>query len=370
MNQQYSTKGSYVTGGEFTRDTNYIQDRILAADTDLSQAHGDAGSPIGHPGAPLGEGAQVWPVEAGRYRLVAARACPWANRTLIVRRLLGLEDAMSVGLPGPTHDSRSWTFDLDPDGRDPVLGSERIQENYFKRFADYPRGITVPAIVDIPSGAVVTNDYPQITWDFSTQWKAFHREGAPNLVPADQLEQMLPLIKRIFTEVNNGVYRAGFAGSQQAYDDAFDRLFTALDYLEDRLATRRYLMGDHITEADVRLFTTLVRFDPVYHGHFKTNRNRLTDMPNLWGYARDLFQTPGFGDTVDFEQIKAHYYVVHEDINPTGIIPQGPLLDGWLESHGRETLADGPQFLDGTAPGPVRPAEQVQAGHNPLYPKA
>ena len=368
MNQQYSTKGSYITGGEFNRDTNYIQDRILAADTDLSQARRPAGSSIGHPDAPLADGAQAWPLEAGRYRLVAARACPWANRTLIVRRLLGLEDALSVGLPGPTHDSRSWSFDLDPEGRDPVLGTQRLQENYFKRFADYPRGITVPAIVDIPTGAVVTNDYPQITWDFSTQWKALQREGAPNLVPADQLEEMLPLIKTIFTEVNNGVYRAGFAGSQQAYNDAYDRLFHALDDLEERLAARRYLMGDHITEVDVRLFTTLVRFDPVYHGHFKTNRNRLTDMPNLWGYARDLFQTPGFGDTVDFEQIKAHYYVVHEDINPTQVIPKGPLLDGWLEAHGREALADGPQFLDGTAPDPVRSEERIEAGHNPLYP--
>lgn len=367
MTQQYSTKGSYVTGGEFTRDTNYIQDRILAAGTDLSKAQGAKSSSIGHPDAPLGESALTWPVEARRYHLVAARACPWANRTLIVRRLLGLEDALSVGLPGPTHDSRSWTFDLDPDGRDPVLGTERVQENYFKRFADYPRGITVPAIVDIRSGAVVTNDYPQITWDLSTQWKEFHREGAPNLIPSDQLDEMLPLIKKIFTEVNNGVYRAGFAGGQDAYNDAFDRLFTALDYLEERLATRRYLMGDHITEADVRLFTTLVRFDPVYHGHFKTNRNLLSDMPNLWGYARDLFQTPGFGDTVDFEQIKAHYYVVHEDINPTQVIPKGPKLEGWLEAHGRESLADGPQFLDGTAPGPVRESERVQAGHNPLY---
>lgn len=368
MSEQYSTKGSYVTGGEFTRDTNYIQDRILDPNTNLDHAQGPAGSSIGHPDAPLAEDAQAWPVEAGRYRLVAARACPWANRTLIVRRLLGLEAAISIGLPGPTHDSRSWSFDLDPDGRDPVLSTERLQENYFKRFADYPRGITVPAIVDIPSGAVVTNDYPQITWDFSTQWKAFQREDAPNLVPADQLDEMLPLIKRIFTEVNNGVYRAGFAGNQQAYDDAYDRLFTALDDLEDCLATRRYLMGDYITEADVRLFTTLARFDPVYHGHFKCNRNQLADMENLWGYARDLFQTPGFGDTVDFEQIKAHYYVVHEDINPTGIIPKGPDLSGWLEPHGRERLADGPQFLDGTAPQEVRPEERVAAGHNPLYP--
>lgn len=368
MGSEFSTKGAYVTGQEFNRDTNYIQDRIVADPQNLDFVPSAEPAKIGHPFAPVQNGAQLWPVEAGRYRLVAARACPWANRTLIVRRLLGLEDAISVGLPGPTHDVRSWTFDLDEGGKDPVLGTERLQENYFKRFADYPRGITVPAIVEIASGAVITNDYPQITWDFSTQWKQFHREGAPDLVQADTLEESLPLIKRIFTEVNNGVYRAGFAGSQQAYDDAYDRLFATLDYLEDRLATRRFLMGDHISEADVRLFTTLVRFDPVYHGHFKANRNKLIDMPNLWGYARDLFQTPGFGDTIDFDQIKKHYYVVHEDINPTQIVPKGPDLGNWLEAPQREHLAEDGPFLNGTAPAEVRAEERVADGHNPLYP--
>ena len=145
-------------------------------------------------------------------------------------------------------------------------------------------------------------------------------------------------MKRVFTEVNNGVYRCGFAGSQEAYDDAYDRLWAAMDWLEERLADRRYLMGDAITEADVRLFTTLARFDPVYHGHFKCNRNKLTEMANLWGYARDLYQTPGFGENTDFEQIKAHYYVVHTDINPSGIVPKGPEPEVWLTPHGRERL--------------------------------
>ncbi|MBP3035361.1 glutathione S-transferase C-terminal domain-containing protein [Arthrobacter sp. zg-ZUI100] len=335
----FSTRGAYVTGGtEFTRDTNYIETRITR------------------------DGRDGYPVEPGRYRLIAARACPWANRAIIVRRLLGLEDAISLGTPGPTHDSRSWTFDLDPDGRDPVLGIERLQEAFFRRDPGYSRGITVPAIVDIPSGAVVTNNFPQITEDFSTEWTQFHREGAPDLLPAEHLEELRAVNKRIFTEVNNGVYRCGFAGSQDAYDAAYDRLWTAMDWLEDRLSRQRYLVGDTITEADVRLFTTLVRFDPVYHGHFKCNRNKLTEMPNLWGYARDLFQTPGFGDTVDFEQIKAHYYVVHEDINPTGIIPKGPDVSGWLSAHGREELGGTP-FGTGTAPGPVRAGEEVEPGH-------
>ena len=335
----HSTKGSYVTGGtEYTRDTNYIETRITR------------------------DGRDGYPVEAGRYRLIAARACPWANRTIIVRRLLGLEDAISLGLPGPTHDARSWTFDLDPDGKDPVLGIERLQEAFFRRVPGYTRGITVPAVVDVPTGAVVTNNFPQITLDFSTEWKDFHREGAPDLLPAEHLEEIEAVNKRVFTEVNNGVYRCGFAGSQQAYDAAYDRLWTAMDWLEERLSKQRYLVGDTITEADVRLFTTLVRFDPVYHGHFKCNRNKLTEMPALWGYARDLFQTPGFGDTVDFEQIKAHYYVVHEDINPTGIIPKGPDLSNWLSEHGREQLGGRP-FGNGTPPGPVRESERVAAGH-------
>ena len=365
---EFSTRGAYVTdGAEFDRDTNYIEDRIVADPEAVERLPAPPASKVGSLGYGLSEGARAWPVEPGRYRLIAANACPWANRTVIVRRLLGLEDAISLGRPGPVHDVRSWTFDLDPGHRDPVLGTERLQENYFKRFPGYPRGITVPAIVDIASGAVVTNDYPQITLDFSTEWREFHREGAPNLLPKGELEEMWPILDRVFTEVNNGVYRCGFAGSQEAYDAAYARLWAALDWLEDRLATRRFLLGGAITEADVRLFTTLARFDPVYHGHFKANRNRLVEMPNLWGYARDLFQTPGFGDTIDFVQIKQHYYITHEDINPTRIVPDGPELGDWLDPHDRDRLGGSP-FGDGTPPGPVREAERIAAGHNPLYP--
>ena len=327
----HDTPGVYVDKGkDFNRDMRYITTRITV------------------------EGEDGYEVEPNRYRLIAAQACPWANRAIIVRRLLGLEDVISMGLAGPVHDPRSWTFDLDPNGVDPVLGIERLQEAYFKRQADYPRGITVPAMVDERDGAVVTNDFDQITRDFASQWKEFHREGAPNLWPEEHAEEMESVMKRVFTEVNNGVYRCGFAGSQESYDAAYDRLWTAIDWLEERLADRRYLMGDTITEADVRLFTTLVRFDAVYHGHFKANRQKLSEMPVLWAYARDLYQTPGFGETVDFEQIKAHYYVVHKDINPTQIIPKGPSEDVWLTQHGRESLGGRP-FGDGTAPDPKRP---------------
>ena len=208
----------------------------------------------------------------GRYRLVVARACPWANRSTIVRRLLGLEPVLSMGICGPTHDERSWTFDLDPGGRDPVLGYERLQEAFLARDPEYSRGITVPAMVDVPTKAVVTNDFAQITLDLSTEWTAYHRDGAPDLYPEHLRDEMDEVMQRVYTEVNNGVYRCGFAGSQRAYDKAYARLFTALDWLSERLADRRYLMGDTITEADVRLFTTLARFDAVYHGHFKANR--------------------------------------------------------------------------------------------------
>ena len=330
LNSEFSTKGAYTTGAEYTRDTNYIETRITRG------------------------GEDGYPVEAGRYRLVVSRACPWAHRSTIVRRLLGLEDAISIGVTGPTHDVRSWTFDLDEGGVDPVLGIERLQEAYFKRTPNYPRGITVPAMVDVPTGAVVTNNFPQITLDFSTEWTQFHRDGAPDLYPEALREEMAVVNKRIFTEVNNGVYRCGFAGSQESYDAAYERLFIALDWLEERLAKQRYLMGDSITEADVRLFTTLVRFDAVYHGHFKCNRNKLIEMPVLWAYARDLFQTPGFGDTVNFEQIKAHYYIVHTDLNPTQIVPLGPDTSGWTTAHGRESLGGSP-FGNGSAP--TRPVD-------------
>jgi glutathionyl-hydroquinone reductase len=322
----YSTKGK-----PFERDMSYIPDRVLAGETSADPL--DDRFPSGSKDSP--RDVEVWKAEPGRYRLVAARACPWAHRSIIVRNLLGLEDVISWGAPGPVHDARSWTFDLDPGGVDPVLGIERLQEAYFAREADYPRGITVPAIVEVESGKVVTNDFPQITHDLFFEWREHHRPDAPDLWPADLREEMEAVMKRVFTEVNNGVYRCGFAGSQEAYDEAYERLWTTLDWLEERLADRRYLMGGTITEADVRLFTTLARFDAVYHGHFKCNRSKLTEMPNLWGYARDLFQTPGFGDEVDFDQIKQHYYVVQQDINPHQIVPTGPDVSGWLTPHGR-----------------------------------
>ncbi|GAB3446882.1 glutathione S-transferase family protein [Actinophytocola sediminis] len=293
------------TAGEFVRQANRFTDRITA------------------------DGSSGGRAEPGRYRLVVSLACPWAHRSIIVRRLLGLEDAISLAVVDPIRDERGWRFTLDDGGRDPVLGIEYLSEAYRRTDPEFTGRVTVPSIVDIKTGEVVSNDYPRISLDLSTEWRAFHRPGAPDLYPVERRAEIDAVLEPIFRNVNNGVYRCGFASSQQAYDEAFAALFAELDRLSERLASRRYLLGDAITEADVRLFTTLVRFDAVYHGHFKCNRHKLTELPVLWAYARDLYQTPGFGDTVDFDQIKRHYYGTHDAINPTRIVPQGPDLSGW-----------------------------------------
>ena len=334
---------SYIESDGYERDTRYLSTRITA------------------------DGRDGFPVEPGRYRLVVSRACPWANRSIIVRRLLGLEEALPMGVAGPTHDERSWTFDLDPGGRDPVLGIERLREAYLARDPGYDRGITVPAIVEVETGQVVTNDYAQITLDLSTEWREHHRDGAPDLYPEAHRDEIDEVMDLVYHDVNNGVYRCGFAGNQDSYEKAYRRLFDRLDWLSERLEGRRYLVGDTITEADVRLFTTLARFDAVYHTHFKCNRQKLSEMPVLWAYARDLFQTPGFGDTIDFDHVKRHYYEVHRDVNPTGIVPVGPDLANWSTDPGRSHLGGRP-FGDGSPPGPPSEAERVAPEHNPLPP--
>ncbi|MGW1543842.1 glutathione S-transferase family protein [Streptomyces sp. NPDC002309] len=318
----------------FRRSTSHFADRITA------------------------DGKEGWPVEAGRYRLVINRACPWANRAAISRRLLGLESALSLAVTDPIQDDRSWRFTLDPEGRDPVLGIRFLSEAYDRRETGYPGGVSVPAVVDVPTGRLVTNDYQQITLDFATEWTALHREGAPDLYPQSRRDEMDEVMAGVYQDVNNGVYRAGFASSQGEYEAACTDVFRRLEVLTPRLARQRYLVGDTITEADIRLFTTLVRFDAVYHGHFKCNRWKLTENQVLWAYARDLFQTPGFGDTVDFDHIKRHYYEVHTGVNPTRIVPLGPDLAGWRAQHHREELGGRP-FGDGTPPGPVRPGEEI-----------
>jgi glutathionyl-hydroquinone reductase len=310
-----------AAGGEFVRQPNRFTGRV-ARDSSSQPGEGP-------------DAENRWPVEAGRYRLVVSLACPWAHRSVIVRRLLGLEDAISLAVADPIRDERGWRFTLDDGDRDPVLGIGFLSEVYRATDPEFEGRVTVPALIDTRTGTVVTNDYPQISLDLSTEWVDHHAPGAPELYPEELRAEMDPLMDAVYQNVNNGVYRCGFATSQEAYERSYDALFAQLDELEQRLAGRRYLMGDAITEADVRLFTTLVRFDAVYHNHFKCNRQKLTEFINLWAYARDLYQTPGFGDTVDFDHIKRHYYLTHDKINPTGIVPKGPDPLRWLTPHAR-----------------------------------
>ena len=324
--------------GEFVRDTKYLNGRITADGRD-----------------------ETLPAEAGRYRLVVARACPWANRTMIVRRLLGLEDALSMGICGPEHDWRSWTFDLDPGEVDPVLRIHWLREAFENAVPGYDRGVTVPAIVEVAAGAVVTADYRQITLDLEREWTAFHRPGRPSCTRTSSRTRSRRSAPGSTRTSTTACTSAGSPARRRPTSSPQPRLFARLDPLSERLAAPPYLAGDTITEADVRLWPTLVRFNAVYHGHFKCNRNKITEMPVLWAYARDLYQTPGFGDTIDFQQTKEHYYKVHTGLNPSQIVPAGPDLSGWLTPHHREELGGRP-FGDGTPPGPPPPAERVTDG--------
>jgi putative glutathione S-transferase len=328
-----NTQAYADTSGSFKRRGPRFTDRIVAS--------------------PSGPG--QWPAEPGRYRLAASLACPWAHRSIIVRRLMGLEDALSLGIVDPLQDDRSWRFTLDDGGVDPVLGIRYLEEAYLARDPQdgIENGVSVPAIVEVASGQLVTNDYPNITVDLGREWAAFQRPGAPELYPDALRDEIDAVNEGVFHDVNNGVYKAGFATSQSRYEEAYTALFARLDELDARLENRRYLVGDHITEADIRLFTTLARFDAVYHGHFKCNRAKLAEFGALWAYARDLYQTPGFGDTVDFDHIKRHYYMVQTTINPTQIVPLGPDPSAWLRPHHREELGGSPFGPDGTPPSPL-----------------
>lgn len=285
------------------------------------------------------DGSSGFPAEAGRYQLYASLACPWAQRSLIVRELLGLQDAIGLTIVDPIRDERGWRFTLSPGDRDPVTGHAFLSELYHATDPSYDGRVTVPCLWDRETGRMVTNDFPAITPTLETEFAGFHRPGAPELYPAELRDEIESVSAPIYEHVNNGVYRAGFATTQGAYEEAFDAVFAQLDALEERLAGQRFLVGSRLTEADVRLYTTLARFDAVYHSHFKCNLRRLVDSPNLWGYARDLFQCPAFRATTDFDHIKRHYYETHGHINPTRIVPKGPSMD-WDSPHGRDGLPD------------------------------
>jgi putative glutathione S-transferase len=268
--------------------------------------------------------------EPGRYHLYVSLACPWASRAVIVRRLKHLEDALPMTVVDPVRDERGWRFLAD--APDPVRGFRFLSEAYELTEPGFDDRVTVPVLFDTVEGRIVNNE----SADIVRMLNAWSDDG-PDLVPEALREEIDAVNERVYDNLNNGVYRAGFATTQEAYEKAFDAVFDTLDWLEARLATGRYLLGGQITEADWRLFVTLVRFDAVYVGHFKCNLRRIADYPNLSGYLRELYQRDGIAETVDFDHIKRHYYGTHPQINPTGIVPKGPELD-LLAPHGRDAL--------------------------------
>ena len=284
------------------------------------------GTADGAPG-PTGEGG--FAAEPGRYHLIVSLACPWAHRTLIARVLKGLEDAISVSVVSPYMREEGWVFRAAAEGgvsgatADPLIGAKRLYEIYRHARPDYSGRVTVPVLWDRRRETVVSNESAEILRMLNG---AFAGTG-PELYPEDLRAEIDAVNARVYDRVNNGVYKAGFATRQEAYEEAFAALFAELDALEDRLDRQRYLCGDRLTEADIRLFTTLVRFDAVYVGHFKCNRRRVADYPNLSNYLRDLYALPGVAATVNLDHVKRHYYGSHPTLNPTGIVPLGPALD-------------------------------------------
>lgn len=282
-------------------------------------------------------GTTDFPAEAGRYVLFVSYACPWAHRTIITRMLKRLEDVIPMAVVNPYRDERGWGFG-DPVGSeaDPFEGFRFLTEAYRMSDPDFEGRVTVPVMWDTQTKRIVCNESSLVMRMLDKAFDEF-TDVRLDLRPPDLAVAIDELEERIYEAINNGVYRCGFAKSQEAYDEAIGPLFAMLDELDERLATQRYLFGAHPTEADWRLFTTLIRFDPVYVGHFKTNLRRIADYPHLGAYLRDLYQHPGIADTVKVDQIKVHYYTTHLGLNPSGIIPAGPVLD-WDAPHGRAAL--------------------------------
>ena len=282
------------------------------------------------------DGSTPFPATPGRYHLYVSLACPWASRTVIVRKLQGLEDAIGMTVVDPIRDERGWAFRDGPGySHDPVNGFKFLSEAYAASDSKFDGRVTVPVLWDKETRRIVNNSEDDICRMFND---AFGDRAKIDLFPADLEPNHATLSASIYEKVNNGVYNAGFASQQAPYEKACRALFAALDELEARLATQRYLFGARIVEADWRLFCTLVRFDAVYHGHFKCNVRRILDYPNLQGYLCDLYQQPGIAETVNFDHIKRHYYFTHDDINPTRIVPIGPALDLTV-AHGRAALS-------------------------------
>ena len=304
--QWYSTK---ETGGKFVRMDAGFRNWITA--------DGSAG--------PTGDGG--YKAEAGRYHLYISHACPWANRTAIFRNLKGLQDAIDVSVVHHFMGSDGWTFEKEEgaDG-DTLQGFPFMRDVYTAAKPDYSGRVTVPVLWDKETSTIVSNESSEIIRMFNSAFDAI-ADTSHDYYPEALRPQIDEINERVYHTLNNGVYKCGFATTQEAYEEAFGPLFDTLDWLEDILSKNRYLVGDVVTEADWRLFTTLVRFDPVYVGHFKCNKKRIRDYENLWNYTLELYQWPGVAETVNHRHIKAHYYASHETINPTRIVPKGPEID-------------------------------------------
>ncbi|MGH7897528.1 MAG: glutathione S-transferase family protein [Candidatus Binatia bacterium] len=307
----YDTKR---TGGRFLREPTKFHDRVSA------------------------DGSSGFPAQAGRYHLYVSLACPWACRTLVFRRLKRLDDVISVSVVDPEMGDEGWVFSDGPGCiPDTVNGFSRLHQVYTAAKPDYTGRVTVPVLWDKTRRTIVNNESADIIRMLNSEFDAFG-DSAVDFYPAESRSEIDAVNARVYENVNNGVYRTGFATTQEAYGEAWRTLFDELDLLEDRLSRRRYLCGECITEADWRLFTTLVRFDAVYYSHFKCNRQRLVDYPNLWGFTRELYQVPGVAETVNLDHIKRHYYRSHVSINPTRIVPLGPTID-LTTPHDRERFS-------------------------------
>ena len=314
--QWYDTE---ATGGEFVREDAQFRDWIVP------------------PGAAAPAGCRAWPVQAGRYHLYVSLACPWAHRTLIYRELKGLADLIGVSVVSPLMLEQGWTFDRASGSTgDPLYDSEFMHQIYTRCNPDYSGRVTVPVLWDRESQTIVNNESADIIRMFNDAFDDLTGNDL-DFYPADLQSHIDALNARVYDTVNNGVYRAGFATRQSAYDQAFEALFDTLGQLDRDLSGQRYLTGERITEADWRLFTTLIRFDAVYHGHFKCDLRRIEDYPCLSGYLRDLYQQTGVASTVSIDHIQRHYYYSHDTINPTRIVPRGPVLD-FDRPHGRGHL--------------------------------
>jgi glutathionyl-hydroquinone reductase len=313
QDQWYDTRS---TGGRFVRSKSAFRNWVTAD---------------GRPG-PSGEGG--FAAEPGRYHLYVALACPWAHRTLIFRKLKGLAPMIDVSVVHWHMGEQGWSFETGPGATgDKLHGLRYLHQIYTRAKPDYSGRVTVPVLWDKQRGTIVSNESSEIIRMFNRAFDGVGADG-PDFYPEALRAEIDRLNNKVYENVNNGVYRAGFATSQEAYEEAVTALFETLDELDALLGRRRYLAGDRITEADWRLFTTLLRFDPVYVGHFKCNLRRLVDYPNLWPYARELYQVPGVAETVSFEHIKKHYYGSHGSVNPSGIVPLGPIVD-FARPHGR-----------------------------------